>query len=527
MLPGPCQEARSSFRPWWMLGIVGLLQIGLLCEFHYDRWVKALKPSGKPAAMTGEGLVIRSDGLGYYAWLRSLLIDGDWLFDNEFDQFNVTGSYVPHPKNLSPIGRRRNQWSVGPACVWAVTVVPGHFALRWFEPAGIKWRADGYSMPYQFLVGFTTLFCSLAGLVCLYAICRHWAKPVVAALVAGALTLGTTIIYYSALEGSMSHAIGAAAATVTIWYWLRDFGSLRPGRWILLGILVGVTALMRWQMATLAILLVGEAVWRVAVRRHLGAPVTISRILGLLSLSGTAAVLAFFPQLIAWKVVYGSWLASPIPTSHNWLRPSFWQVLFCQDRSFFYWTPVTLVALLGYLAVFLRPTNSQPRFHSAQGSHDIRIWLILAAFALQVYVMASLWGNCVSIGSGYGFRHLTECIVLLAPGLALLIERTPGRLSGWLVLGVCTLAMWNLMLICLYRHGGVPIDGGADPKTMLAKTLWLVRQKHLPSLIFQVILAPLLLWLLSIHWPRTKQISSVNMTDDLKFIPRRELDLAG
>jgi hypothetical protein len=509
-----------------MLGIVGLLEIGLLCEFHYERWEKALKPSGKPAALTGEGLVIRSDGLGYYAWLRSSLIDGDWLFDNEFDQFNVTNCYVPHPKNLSPIGRRRNQWSVGPACVWAVTVVPGHLALRWFEPAGVKWRADGYSMPYQILVGFTTLLCSLIGLVCIYAICRHWAKPVVAALVAGVLTLGTTIVYYSVIEGSMSHGIGAAAAAVTTWYWLRDFGSLRPGRWILLGILVGVTALMRWQMATLAILLMGEAAWRRAVGRDLGVTVTIPRMLGLLTLSGAAAVLTFFPQCIAWKVVYGQWLASPIPTAHNWLRPSFWEVLFCQNRSLFYWTPVTFVALLGYFAVFRRPTNTESRFNWTQG-YDVRILLILAAFVVQVYVMASLWGNCVSIGSGYGFRHLTECIVFLAPGLALLIERTPNRLSRWLMLGVCLLAMWNLMLICLYRNGGVPIDGGADPETMLAKTVWLVRQKTIRSLISQVILAPSLLWLLTLQLLRTKQVRSETMTDDLQIIPMRKLDLAG
>src|SRR5713226_7179674 len=97
-----------------ILAAVILVEALLFIGYHRERWVKAVQPLGTLQTATGEGLVIRSDGLGYYAWLRSLLIDGDWSFDNEFDDHNPLGDFVTPGDNRTENGRRRNQWSVGP-----------------------------------------------------------------------------------------------------------------------------------------------------------------------------------------------------------------------------------------------------------------------------------------------------------------------------------------------------------------------------------------------------------------------------
>ncbi len=39
-------------------------------------------------------MVVRGDGVGYYAWLRSPLLDGDWQFDNEYDDLNPMRSGI-------------------------------------------------------------------------------------------------------------------------------------------------------------------------------------------------------------------------------------------------------------------------------------------------------------------------------------------------------------------------------------------------------------------------------------------------
>src|SRR5262249_8070892 len=134
----------------------------------------------------------------------------------------------------------------------------------------------------------------------------------------------------------------------------------RPGRWLLVGGLVGAAALVRWQLATFALLPAGEALlacrqaWRARPRRAPGRPLLLLR------LAGGAAAPRFLPPVIAWRCVYGHWLVSPMRLSHNWLSPHLWEVLGSENRSLFYWTPMTLLACVGYLWWFRRQGSAGP-----------------------------------------------------------------------------------------------------------------------------------------------------------------------
>jgi hypothetical protein len=493
-------------RHCWALALVALVEIYLFCGFHHDRWYKSLAALGRPRARTGEGLVIRCDGLGYYAWLRSTLIDGDWSFDNEFDEFNVTDDWVPYPWQRTELGRRANPWSVGPACFWAMTVVPGHFLISSSQAAGHSWPADGYSLPYQLLVGVSTLLLSIVGLGFLYAICCQFADCRRAAVTAGLLTLGTTIVYYSAIEVSMAHGIATAAVAIFVFYWMRSYASLRVRRWLLVGMLLGAVTLIRWQLATLAVLPVGEVAWNLLCKQN-SVPRERGQLLLAFASAVAAATLAFSPQLIAWRIVYGQWLASPIPISHNWLRPAPWQVLFSQDRGFFYWTPLPLLACLGYFFFVVRRRRKSAMIVSVDHTLPAKLFLLISAFAIQVYVLASVWGPGVYLGAAYGFRHLTESVVLLAPGLALLFQRVPARAYAWLAALCCLVAAWNLTLLCQYRYSYIPPALGVDPAEMLANALRLIQRKRL-LLVGQILMGPLLLWLLAGTLPQEEAVKT-------------------
>jgi hypothetical protein len=457
---------------------VALAELFLFCGYHAERWSKGLARRGEARTQAGEGLVIRCDGLGYYAWLRSALVDGDWSFDNEFDEHNPLGDFVPPADARTEIGRRANPWSVGPACVWATTIVPGHLFLKLAEEIGCPWQADGYSLPYQLVVGATTLLTSWLGLAFLYGIGRHFASPRRAALVAGVLTLGTPIVYYSALEGSMAHGVGCAVVAGLVWYWLKTYGSLGLGRWFVLGALVGCAVLVRWQLITLAAVPAAEACFACAAPG--GSRV---RSVALLALAGVGAVVAFAPQLVAWHVVYGRWLPGPIAVSHNWLGPAWRQVLFAEDRGLFYWTPVALVGLGAALVCAWRQRRGP-----ALG--------LVVAFVLQVYALASLWGTGVYLGAAFGFRHLTESLVLLAPGLAYVVGQMPRRAFPWACALGGLFVFWNLVLVCEYRYGLLPADSGADLAAIAANGLRLLLRKRWLFL-GQTVLAPVLLGILA------------------------------
>ncbi|MBV9124944.1 MAG: hypothetical protein JO112_16440 [Planctomycetes bacterium] len=453
----------------WVLFVVVLIEGSLFAQQHLAPGRLLARPDSGPTR-AGEGRIIRGDGLGYYAWLRSLLVDHDWSFANEFDDHNPLGDRVPTPGTLTATGRRPNPYSLGPAVVWSVMIVPGHLVFRQLQGEGWPWSADGYSLPYQLLVGVTTLLAAFGGLFFLNGICRHYARPTRAALAAALLTLGSTIVYYSSIEVSMAHGVATVAVAGLVWYWQRSFGSARPGRWLLVGLLLGVAALMRWQLATLAVLPLGEAVgagygsWKAGPRRSCWKP------LARLGLTVLGAVLAFTPQMAAWHQVYGRWLVAPMPLCHYWLRPDLWQVLGSQDRSLFYWTPLTLFALGGYFWAGRRHFSSGP------------VRLLLAAFAVQVYVLASIRGTGVILGDAYGFRQLTETVVLLAPGLALGLERARPR--AYPILGAlgCLLVWWNLQLMSQYQHFLLPRAGGAGPECFLRNLLYLAHRHPLALL---------------------------------------------
>jgi hypothetical protein len=486
------------------LAVVALVELILFAGYHHERWQKALLPRGDAQTARGEGLVIRCDGLSYYAWLRSLLIDGDWDFDNEFDEHNPLGDYVPEPTRRTALDRRADSSSVGPACAWAVLIVPAHCFLKALPPLLQLWTPDGYSLPYQLLVGAGTLLASLLGLGFLYGICRRYARPDRAALAAAVMTLGTPILFYSAIEVSMAHGIGTAALAALVWYWLTTYGSERPARWLGVGILVGLVALVRWQLVTFAVLPACECLVAFWSTCRAGPARLVWRPAVGLTLTALGTAVAFLPQMLAWRAVYGAWFVAPLPMAHNWFNPSWWQVLAAQDRGLFYWTPVSLLACLGYLLFFWRHharsagSVTAPR-QPAPAGKTIPLALLFGAFLLQVYVLASLWGVKVYLGVAFGFRQLTESLVALAPGLALLLESESPRRYRWLGALSCLLILWNLMLICQYRYGLIPADAGTDPATLLANVGRLVRRKH-TLLIGQVLVGPVLLALL-LSWP--------------------------
>ena len=78
---------------------------------------------------------LRGDGNGYYAWIRSPMIERDLDFrervprgDPAFiDAVSVNGTSTRHDHRDRRI---RNQWGVGPAVVWTPFVVAGHGVAR-------------------------------------------------------------------------------------------------------------------------------------------------------------------------------------------------------------------------------------------------------------------------------------------------------------------------------------------------------------------------------------------------------------
>src|SRR5262249_15700464 len=77
----------------------------------------------------------------------------------------------------------------------------------------------------------------------------------------------------------------------------------------------------------------------------------------------------------------------------------------------------------------------------------------------------------------FGCRQLTEALVALAPGLALLLEWARNNGYRLLVAVGCLLVLWNLLLIRQYQVHLVPPDAGAAPTLLFGNLLRLIHAR--------------------------------------------------
>src|SRR5262249_25771014 len=151
-------------------------------------------------------LSMSSDGIEYYAYVRSVAVDGDIEFTNEFDPdvpFRFVPTWLIH--NETPTGYSRNLASVGPAVVWAPFYLAGDGLARLGRLLGTGWETDGYTRPYIMMI-------NLAGVVALvltawlcYLSVRAYVSRRSALLASLALAAGSGIVYFGLLKSDFPH----------------------------------------------------------------------------------------------------------------------------------------------------------------------------------------------------------------------------------------------------------------------------------------------------------------------------------
>src|ERR1039458_2225796 len=106
---------------------------------------------------------VRGDGVGYYAYLRSALIDHDLRFEKDWlagnrsfvmSRIDAQGHLLP--EMYTSTGYVGNHFAVGPAILWAPVLVAVHVGVLIANHYGAHIPADGYSRPYLVSMALTT-----------------------------------------------------------------------------------------------------------------------------------------------------------------------------------------------------------------------------------------------------------------------------------------------------------------------------------------------------------------------------------
>lgn len=385
------------------------------------------------------------DTVAYYSWLRSAVIDGDLNVGDEFVHYGYGTE-----RGLTVTGYTYNEWAVGSAVLWSPFFLAAHGGMLVAQALGAPVVPDGYAAPYIWAISLgSALYAGLA-LLWTYRLCAELFSPRTGLLATVTLWLASPLVFYMYSHPAMSHANDAFAFALLLFVWQRTRQRQTWSAPVWRGLAAGLCALVRQQNAVWVLVLLGElAVEAVQAWRTDRSSAVIKTAVGQAALFSLAWWVAYFPQLVVWKVVFGRWIvlnpyAGGAGIGFDWLHPHLLKVLFSTNRGLFVWSPVLLPALLGW---------------GLLGKSERRLgWVLAASFGVQLY-MVSAWGAW-SGAAAFGQRFFTNLVPAFTVGAAALLDRLQRRVPfSWLV-GLCGLAVgWNGLLLVRYALEDVPRMG--------------------------------------------------------------------
>ena len=335
---------------------------------------------------------VYGDGIFYYSWLRSTVVDHDTDFTNEYAHFGAT-----QPKTHT--GQLGNKYSIGPSLLWAPAFIATHSLIG----------GDGYTLPYQVAVGSMTVLLTIFALVLLYRLLSGPNETKIFAVLT--IALATNIFFYGSIDTVNSHGVSFFVAVV----YLSLLKAEKPN-WIAIGAGLAGLCMIRLQDFIFVLLLIPHL--RTIKIREL----TIG------------FIVMFIPQFLAWNALYGNFWTNPYLAGgekFSLLSPHILGVLFHIDSGLFLWTPVVALGAYGLWA--------QKNQYS---------WF-LAVFICQLWLVAS-WSTWWQ-GASYSGRMFVSTLPLITYGLLDGIT-TLKKMYGNVVtaLFVATLAALNSLSIIYF-----------------------------------------------------------------------------
>jgi hypothetical protein len=404
-------------------------------------------------ARSTNGFAVYSDGVAYFLYARSAVIDHDLYIGDEFEQLDR--SVGAGTKALEPLrkwtsrgvdGKLISPWPAGAGLMLAPFYAVG-YAIESAVAAQAHRPADSYGLIPQMAFALGSVLFGVVGFWCMWLLTLQITETRVAYLTSMGIALSGPVAFYTLFHPSMAHALSFGLVSMLTCLWLRVWNrELSRAAMVWLGLLLGLAATVRYQNALYGALLVALVVkeWTRA-----GLPAAAKH-----AITGMVASLLPVVMLLRGQLTLASSSSGLSVAQYpiDFTSPYFMQVLLSCRHGAFHWAPLLGVAAFGLLWAAARREG---------WAIALLIVLVLNTYLIGGLSMAQAayhgqplpagWLHHWDDAPSFGMRYLTECAPLFAVGLAYLIRTTiplpPFRL--WAV-GVGLGAVWNALLIAAY-----------------------------------------------------------------------------
>ena len=384
-------------------------------------------------------LKIQGDGVFYYSWLRSGLLDHDLNFRNELQHYS---SYDFYSKKFiednvqTATGRIPNPFAFGAAIMWLPLILIAHLAT-WishnFNPS--FYSLDGYSYWYNLAVNLSSFLFGILALIINYKTIKLFFSKKTSLKTILAIWLTTPWIYYQFLEPGMSHMASLFLVSCFLLIIVKEWQEKKTNAW-LFALIIFLVVATRWQNL-IFILAYLPIIWQ----HRKKAKLLIKKILTLLA----PIILFFVCQSFIWNHIYGQYIL--IPQGQGFILNNFsgLYTLFSSDRGLFLWSPILVLAMVGLYFLW-----NKSKFLAG---------ITLAVFIGQWLLNSSL--NDLGGGDAFGARRFIETLPFLALALAALFNRLK-KYNWQLWLMIILFIFWNFLLVENFRLGVLPRSGEFD-----------------------------------------------------------------
>jgi hypothetical protein len=367
-----------------------------------------------------DGQLVGGDGVGYYAYLPSVVLDGDLDFANQYAALLPPDHHLVAARTTT--GKSFNYWPIGPALLWLPFFVLAHGLALLLNAAGVAIRLDGCGYWHQAFVIAGGIACGGAALWLAFDVARRVARQASAMWAVALVACAGNLSYYMTAEASLAHATAAFVVSLFFAAWLRTRGRHGPAHAALLGALAGLVAVVRTQDVLLVVVpLAAELAGSFRSTRRLGRAKAVATICRDAVIMALTAAAVYSPQFLVSATLYGTWWRPPQLHARwegvlqfAWSSPHFWPVLFSAQAGLLVWHPIFAVALVGALPLWRR-------------GRTLAVALVVGVLA-QTYLLGC-WYDWAQ-GRAFGGRAFVSCLPLFAAGLAAIIDATRRALAA-------------------------------------------------------------------------------------------------
>jgi hypothetical protein len=425
---------------------------------------------------------VRGDGVGYYAYIRSMLVEHKLDFQNDWRDANLSFKLgTVHQDGevdatqFTSTGHLNNHFAVGPSILWAPFLVPVHLTMLALQKLGLNVRPDGFSRPYIVTMALATALYGFLGLWLSFRLACRYVEQRWALLATLGIWFASSLPVYMYFNPSWSHAQSVFMVAVFLWYWNETRPERTLRQWVFLGLISGVMLDVYYaNIAVLVVALAESLGWYWQNWRQPGHDWQSSRRLLVANLTYCVAiVVAFLPTLITRQIIYGR----PFDFGYGgtdvwkWYAPHLGSVLFSSDHGLLAWTPILIPAAAG-LVLFLR--------------RDRKFATYLIAAVLSFYYLIAI-DPCWDGLSSFGNRKFISLLPLFVTGLAVVLSEFTGSLKKRkeMVISASVVAffvIWNLAFIFQWGTHLVPARGPISWKEMAYNQVIIVPKRAVTEL---------------------------------------------